>query len=237
VDIVDVPSDNGGYVEVSWLRSIHDDTEASPAVTRYKLWRRRRETLPVLLTAGTIDGPFEHGESGPAWELMGMVPASGQCCYELNAPTECDSSASGTCWTYFCVTAHTGLGSEHFDSQSERGYSVDNTGPLGQGRGDRRDADTEGESTTYLSVPQPNPGDGGFAIEYGLSRADWVQLEVYDIRGRRVAALVDGHVESGPHSVMWDPGSSRSGRLSPGLYFLRLLTTSETRAVKLVVMD
>jgi len=237
VDIVDIPSDNGGYVEVSWLRSIYDDTEASPAVTRYKVWRRRKETLPVLLRAGTIEGPFEHGESGPAWEMVGMVPASGECCYQLNTATECDSSASGLCWTYFCITAHTGLAGEHFDSPSDRGYSVNNLGILGRGQGGQLKAETGGGNTTYLSVPQPNPGKGGFAIEFGLSRSDWVQLEVYDIRGRRVAALFDGHVEAGPHSVMWDPGSSRSARLSPGLYFLRLLTTSETRAVKLVVMD
>jgi hypothetical protein len=193
--------------------------------------------LPVLLTSGTIDGPFEHGESGPAWEMVGMVPASCECCYSLNVETECDSSASGPCWTYFCVTAHTGLAGEHFDSPSERGYSVNNLGPLGSDRGEQFKADAGGGSTTYLSVPQPNPGEGGFAIEYGLSRSDWVQLEVYDIRGRRVAALVDGHVEAGPHSVTWAPGGSRGAKLSPGLYFLRLLTTSETRAVKLVVMD
>jgi len=229
MDILDIPSDNGGYVEVTWKRSIYDQEESTPEVTRYKVWRRRKETLPILLTAGSIDGPFEHGESGPAWEMVGMVPASGECCYALNTATECDSSASGTCWTYFCVTAHTGLAGEHWDSSADRGYSVDNLGMLGRGPGD--------QLTTYLSAPQPNPGEGGFAIEFGLSQSDWVQLEVYDIRGRRVAALLEGHAEAGPHSVTWDPGNSSGPRLSPGLYFVRLLTTSEARAVKLIVMD
>lgn len=230
LDILDIPSDNGGYVEVSWRRSIYDQEESTPAVTRYKVWRRRKETLPVLLTAGSIAGPFEHGETGPAWEMVGMVPATGECCYTLNAPTERDSSGSNDYWTYFCVTAHTGLIGEHFDSPVDCGYSVDNLGTLSRGR-------DEGRGTTYLSVPQPNPGKGGFAIEFGLSASDWVQLEVYDIRGRRVATLLEGHAEAGRHSVTWDPGNSMGPGLSPGLYFLRLLTTSEARAVKLILMS
>lgn len=234
--VADVPDDNGGFVEVTWKRSTYDQGESTPEVVRYKVWRRRRETLPGLLTA-SIDGPFEYGQSGPAWELVGTLPATGACCYGMNAPTYCDSGAAGTCWNQFCVTAHTGDLGVHFDSPSERGYSVDNLGMLGSDRSDQLQAGTETRGATYLSVPLPNPGQNGFMIEFGLAEADWVQLDVYDIRGRRVASLLEGQQAKGPHTVTWDAGRSSGPRVSPGLYFLRLLTSTETRTVKLILVE
>jgi len=44
-----------------------------------------------------------------------------------------------------------------------------------------------------------------------------VKLEIYDLLGRRVATLAEGHQEAGTHQVVWN-GSS----VSSGIYFYRL---------------
>jgi hypothetical protein len=237
----DVPGDAGGYVNLSWKRSIFDADGSTPEIKRYRVWRRRREFLPTILTLGdgigaTLDGPFEHGLTGPAWEVVGTLPATGSCSYSFDAPTYCDSSASSDCWTRFYITAHTGAIGEHFDSPVDSGYSVDNLGMLRSPKGDRDGRIDIGPADhTHLEIPEPNPGAGGITIRFGLSEDDWVELEVYDITGRRVALVLEGLVRAGEHQVVWDAVSDTRQMLSPGVYFVRLVTTPEVETVKIVL--
>jgi C1A family cysteine protease len=250
VDVADVPGDEGGYVNLSWRRTVYDDTEAIPEVARYRVWRKGHEVLPVMSTLGggllgaEADGPYEHGLTGPAWELVATIGATGTCCYDLEVPTHCDSSGSDTCWTYFYVTAHTGEIGQRYDSSVDRGYSVDNLGMLhGEGvRGgdDGADGTEDGEPlkpATRLHTVRPNPGKVEFRIRFDLATADWIQLELYDVTGRRVAVLSQGHREQGRHVVGWRRETDRGTRLSPGLYFVRLVTSSEVQTVKLVLVE
>jgi hypothetical protein len=241
--VIDVPGDTGGYVNVSWQRSSLDDSEATPRIKHYKVWRRRREQLPLLGFSGEDDpvpgGPYEQSETGAAWEVMGTVTASGQCCYEFTAPTECDASGTDTCWTYFCVTAHTGAVGDHYDSTPERGYSVNN-----QGVGDDPPGDDPGEpggealgARTTLLLPEPNPGCGDFDLRFDLAGPGQVHLAVYDVSGRQVAVIEDTFMEAGPHKVSWVPGSDGSAKPAPGLYFVTLDTADDVHTVKLILLE
>ena len=238
ISALDVPGDAGGYVTVAWRRSLYDAEESTPQVKRYRIWRRCKETLPpmqVLGAAPSTAEPFEHGVSGPAWEVVGIVSADGGCCYEFNAPTHCDSGAAGSCWERFRVTAHTGEIGEHFDSPVDSGYSVDNLGMLRLPP--TREPVTDGKQSvvsTYLEIPAPNPGKEGFRIRFALADGDWIQLAVYDIKGRRVALLRDEFTTEGVHEATWDAETGAGERLSPGVYFVRLVTTREVHTVKLM---
>lgn len=243
IGISDVPGDSGGFVRVSWTRSIYDDGESTPSIKVYRLWRRRKETLPLMGSLGgeggpQIQGPYEYGTTGPAWELVGTVDATGNFSYEMIAPTLCDSTASGICWTTFCVTAHTGSPTEHYLSALKQGYSVNDQGlsspaPDGGGPG----GDGEAASTgAFLGMPEPNPSSKGFSLEYGIGEADWVEVNIYDVTGRRVAELVNSFVTSGRHTLDWRPGTEGSPALSPGLYFLRMVTTARVQTEKLMIV-
>jgi C1A family cysteine protease len=235
---LDVPDDGGGYVALAWRRSIYDSEESTPEIMRYRIWRRRREVLPSMLIVGAgpsaVD-PFEHGLSGPVWEVVGTVGANGGCCYEFNVPTHCDSGPTGDYWTQFCVTAHTGVIGEHFDSPVDSGYSVDNLGMLNLTSQRKPGAGDAGAVTsTGLEIPRPNPGKDGFNIRFTLAADDWIQLAVYDINGRRVASIREGLTPAGAHEATWKADSEMGDRLSPGLYFVRLVTTREVATVKLL---
>ena len=68
----------------------------------------------------------------------------------------------------------------------------------------------------------PNPFNPTTTINFELKVPGRVRLSVYDIRGRRVATLVDEHRSVGHHEVNWS-ASDRVGReLASGVYLLRL---------------
>jgi C1A family cysteine protease len=238
----DVEGDSGGYVTVTWRRSLYDAEGGDPLVKLYRVWRKRRESLPVLLGADDghqIGGPYEHGLNGPAWEVVGTVSANGSHTYELTAPTQCDLSGSDTCWTYFCVTSHTGVPGTRFDSVVERGYSVNNGQTLLPPAGeddDRYEADEGRAGGVVLRTPEPNPAVDGFLIEFELGRAQKVDLAVYDVTGRRVAELLAGTLGPGPHGIRWEPGSSGWPEVPAGLYFVSLEAARKVHTAKLILL-
>jgi hypothetical protein len=244
IGVSDVPGDDGGFVNVSWTKSVYDDGESTPAVDVYRVWRRRKETLPLLGSAAggedgpQIEGPYEYGTTGPAWELVGVVQASGSLTYEVSAPTPCDSTASGTCWTTFCVTAHTSTPRDRYVSGLKQGYSVNDQGlssppPDGSGPGGGGEVASSGP---FLGMPEPNPSRDGFSLEFGIAEADWVEVSIYDVTGRQVARLVNDFVSGGEHSLRWRPGENGAPVVSPGLYFLRMVTTASVHTRKLMIV-
>ena len=63
-----------------------------------------------------------------------------------------------------------------------------------------------------------------------------VRLGIYDLQGRLVRRLVDGHLPAGSHGIVWD-GRDRSGRtVGSGVYLYRFLAAGleETRKIMLV---
>jgi hypothetical protein len=83
---------------------------------------------------------------------------------------------------------------------------------------------------TRLHAPTPNPGRGSRTIRFDLEAESSVQLAVFDVRGRRVAALTEGRLPAGQHRIPWDARG-----LSRGVYFVRLEADEARLARKLIV--
>lgn len=88
----------------------------------------------------------------------------------------------------------------------------------------------------YVSPGWPNPctSDQEFRLEFALPGAGPVAVGVYDVRGRRVASLVEGRLEAGPHAVRWDGRDRRGGPVPAGVYFVRVQADGDLRTRKLV---
>lgn len=248
--IADVASDGGGQVNVSWKRSLFDQEDASPAIRTYRVWRKIPDALgsdggpgdhPATNSGDgpQAGGPYEAGPAGLAWELVGTVPATGACCYSLAAPTQGNTSSTDTCWTYFYVSAHTGIPGLRFDSAVARGYSVNNldgaSPPDGDPGHDTLGPEISAGYISYLSSPEPNPTKDGFDLRFGLSKPCLVELNIYDVSGRRVATVLAGTLDPGPYTARWDGDIAGAAGPASGIYLASLVAGSEIRAVKLVL--
>lgn len=75
----------------------------------------------------------------------------------------------------------------------------------------------------------PNPFNPSTEIAFELPTAGRVRLAIHDLRGRLVRVLVDGELEAGRQSAMWD-GRDESGRsMASGVYTYRLDSAAETQ--------
>ena len=69
----------------------------------------------------------------------------------------------------------------------------------------------------------PNPFNAETNISYSLAEDGNVSLKVYDISGRLVTTLVDGHMDAGEYMVAWD-----ASNVSSGVYFYKLVAGEYT---------
>jgi hypothetical protein len=89
----------------------------------------------------------------------------------------------------------------------------------------------------FLAPPSPNPFRGRASFRFGLARAGEVQLELYDVSGRRVRSLASGTLAAGEHFTAWDGRDQRGNAVQPGVYFVRLVTPSRTFRARVVSLE
>lgn len=78
-----------------------------------------------------------------------------------------------------------------------------------------------------LHPSHPNPFNPATTITFDLPEPSTVSLALYDMLGRVVAELVNGHKEAGYHSVVWSAAGNASG-----VYFARFTATDGSGKVK-----
>ena len=71
----------------------------------------------------------------------------------------------------------------------------------------------------FLNQNYPNPFNPSTVIEYGISEDGFVELDVFDILGRKVRTLVNAPITAGSYSV-----TLNALDLASGIYFYRLQT-------------
>lgn len=73
----------------------------------------------------------------------------------------------------------------------------------------------------YSAVP--NPFNPATEIKFAVPEAGRAELAVYDLMGRRVSLIVNGEIDAGVHSVIWDGMSDSGVEMPSGMYFYRLV--------------
>jgi hypothetical protein len=95
------------------------------------------------------------------------------------------------------------------------------------------------EIVTPTSIPlqyaldqnYPNPFNPSTTIKFQMPLKGFVTLRIYDIIGRKVATLVNGFKEAGPHDVKFD-----ASNLPSGVYFYRITAGTYAETKKLVLI-
>ncbi len=82
-----------------------------------------------------------------------------------------------------------------------------------------------------LSQNYPNPFNPTTKIQFAVSKADHITLQVYNIQGEMVASLVNEYMPVGTYSAVFD-----ASQLPSGMYCYRLATSSTSIAKKMLLL-
>lgn len=87
-----------------------------------------------------------------------------------------------------------------------------------------------------FAPPRPNPAREAVRFDLGLPRAGDLELEVFDLAGRRVRVLASGQRPAGGASVAWDLRDEIGARVNPGVYLVRARLAGAEAVRRVVVM-
>jgi len=82
-----------------------------------------------------------------------------------------------------------------------------------------------------FNTAYPNPFNPVTTIDYSISSDNWVEIHVYDIRGRLVENLINNHHERGNYTIRWDGGNSSSG-----VYIISMVVEDQVFIQKVLLM-
>jgi len=83
-------------------------------------------------------------------------------------------------------------------------------------------------------VAYPSPFSETVQIDLELHREGLVELDVFNIRGQKVASLISGQVALGRHKISWTPKDRSGLSLATGIYFVRLKQGSDIVSRKIL---
>ena len=77
----------------------------------------------------------------------------------------------------------------------------------------------------------PNPFNPQTNIKFGLPTKSFVTLKIYDISGKEIETLVDGYIDAGYHTLLFN-----ASKYSSGIYFYKLVTNNNVCSGKMVLI-
>lgn len=95
----------------------------------------------------------------------------------------------------------------------------------------------EGSRADVFLSAQPNPARRSVQVRYSVPTPQNVSITIYNITGRLVTSIFEGHAPAGPGELIWN-GTTRSGvPASPGVYFCRIVNGHTSRSVRVVLIE
>ena len=89
---------------------------------------------------------------------------------------------------------------------------------------------------TSLVGNYPNPFNPNTTIRFNLAQQENVRLTIYNVRGQIVKTLVNGELEAGEHSVIWNGDNDSANNVASGIYFYRFETSVGTEIKRMLLM-
>jgi hypothetical protein len=196
--------------------------------------------LAAQLLALTLNRGFS---CAGVWDILGMT-SSATCYGGFTIPARCGKFA-GLTVDEFLAIANQAVGGNtavldpygasvsdandtadclnnlYHECDPDYGLYIEEVVPqevLGAGPGSEERTEPDVVVPTELKVSShPNPLTRATTISYAMPVDGRVTVVVYDVQGRTVTALVDGHKSAGFHEIVWNGNTA-----IPGVYFCRV---------------
>jgi hypothetical protein len=82
----------------------------------------------------------------------------------------------------------------------------------------------------------PNPFNPQTTIKFSIIESGFVELNIYDIKGRLVKKLTNQKMKGGEHYVTWNGNNESSESVSSGVYFYKLNVNGKTETTKKMLL-
>ncbi len=89
---------------------------------------------------------------------------------------------------------------------------------------------------TALCGNYPNPFNPETTINFDLKENSPVTIDVYNIKGQRIATVADGDFNAGHHSVVWNGIDNNGKQVSSGVYFYKMHSGTYTKSRKMILI-
>ncbi|RKY94036.1 MAG: hypothetical protein DRQ06_05840 [Candidatus Hydrothermota bacterium] len=88
-----------------------------------------------------------------------------------------------------------------------------------------------------LHQNSPNPFKDRTKIKFAIPKRCHVTLKLYDVSGKYVRTLINGELNPGYYTVIWDGSDDLNRRVSRGVYFMVLEAEDVKKTLKLLFME
>ncbi len=83
----------------------------------------------------------------------------------------------------------------------------------------------------------PNPFNPSTTISFSVTQnSDFVNLEVYNIKGQKVKTLINEEMQKGEHSIVWSGLDSNSKPLSSGIYLYKIKADNQETVKRMLLL-
>ncbi len=96
--------------------------------------------------------------------------------------------------------------------------------------------DSESQWNLKLSQNYPNPFNPKTYIEFSLSKACDVKIDIYNICGQKIKTLVDQYFREGHNVVDWDGRDDSKNEVASGIYFYKLSAGELSQTKKMILL-
>jgi len=89
---------------------------------------------------------------------------------------------------------------------------------------------------TALIGNYPNPFNPETVINYALRSNSQVLIQIYNVKGEKVKKLIDGKIDAGFHSTVWNGKDDNGKNVASGIYLYRFKTTGIDQTKKMMLI-
>lgn len=102
-------------------------------------------------------------------------------------------------------------------------------------QGSGAEESTTPAATWELSQNYPNPFNPETTIEFSLPTATEISLDIFNLKGQKVAYFAPQNYSAGKHRIVWQALDSKGHKLPSGIYFYSLNSGKESLIRKMVL--
>ena len=80
----------------------------------------------------------------------------------------------------------------------------------------------------------PNPFNPATMIDFYLPEDNYIEINIYNVKGEKVKTIYKGELSSGYQSIKWNGTDDKASSLSSGIYVVRLNYDNQVISNKMV---